>query len=95
MPWHDVASVVYGAAARDVGRHFIQRFNFTKVDMWVHSHLSLVCTVDMWIHSHHNVYTCLGSPSALPFHERAHKDRYAHPQNIHLYSIAIYCLPLL
>ena len=60
MPWHDVASVVYGAAARDVGRHFIQRYNFTKVDMW--------------IHSHHNFYTCLGSPLALPFHERAHKD---------------------
>ena len=33
MPWHDVASMVYGAAARDVSRHFIQRYNFTKVDM--------------------------------------------------------------
>ena len=31
MPWHDIASVVYGAAARDVGRHFIQRYNFTRV----------------------------------------------------------------
>ena len=30
-PWHDIAAVVYGAAARDVGRHFIQRWNFTKV----------------------------------------------------------------
>ena len=31
MPWHDIASAVYGAAARDVARHFIQRYNFTKV----------------------------------------------------------------
>jgi len=30
MPWHDIAAVVYGAAARDVARHFIQRWNFTK-----------------------------------------------------------------
>lgn len=31
MPWHDVASVVCGKAARDVARHFIQRWNFTKL----------------------------------------------------------------
>uniref|UniRef100_A0A8C5CUV4 phospholipase D n=1 Tax=Gadus morhua TaxID=8049 RepID=A0A8C5CUV4_GADMO len=31
MPWHDIASVVHGNAARDVARHFIQRWNFTKV----------------------------------------------------------------
>ncbi|CAI8009389.1 Phospholipase D2 [Geodia barretti] len=30
MPWHDIASAVYGPAARDVARHFIQRHNFTK-----------------------------------------------------------------
>ncbi|CAB1435831.1 unnamed protein product, partial [Pleuronectes platessa] len=30
MPWHDIASVVHGSAARDVARHFIQRWNFTK-----------------------------------------------------------------
>ena len=30
MPWHDVHSVVYGQAAADVARHFIQRWNFTK-----------------------------------------------------------------
>ncbi|CAL8285496.1 unnamed protein product [Lota lota] len=31
MPWHDIASVVHGNAARDVARHFIQRWNFTKI----------------------------------------------------------------
>ena len=31
MPWHDIASAVYGPAARDVARHFIQRYNLTKV----------------------------------------------------------------
>ncbi|XP_060949464.1 phospholipase D1 [Limanda limanda] len=31
MPWHDIASVVHGGAARDVARHFIQRWNFTKL----------------------------------------------------------------
>uniref|UniRef100_A0A8B9K6N3 Phospholipase n=1 Tax=Astyanax mexicanus TaxID=7994 RepID=A0A8B9K6N3_ASTMX len=30
MPWHDIASVLHGKAARDVARHFIQRWNFTK-----------------------------------------------------------------
>jgi phospholipase D1/2 len=30
MPWHDIGSVVYGAAARDVARHFIQRWNAAK-----------------------------------------------------------------
>ncbi|CAJ0918574.1 unnamed protein product, partial [Ranitomeya imitator] len=29
MPWHDISSVVHGKAARDVARHFIQRWNFT------------------------------------------------------------------
>ncbi|KAK5849809.1 hypothetical protein PBY51_014114 [Eleginops maclovinus] len=31
MPWHDISSVVHGKAARDVARHFIQRWNFTKL----------------------------------------------------------------
>ncbi|XP_019388279.1 PREDICTED: phospholipase D1 isoform X1 [Crocodylus porosus] len=31
MPWHDIASVVHGKAARDIARHFIQRWNFTKI----------------------------------------------------------------
>ncbi|XP_074037615.1 phospholipase D [Leptinotarsa decemlineata] len=32
MPWHDIATCVLGDAARDVSRHFIQRWNATKVD---------------------------------------------------------------
>lgn len=32
MPWHDIGAVVYGKAARDVGRHFIQRWNVTKTE---------------------------------------------------------------
>lgn len=31
MPWHDIGCSVYGRAARDVARHFIQRWNFTKI----------------------------------------------------------------
>ncbi|XP_067157722.1 phospholipase D1 isoform X4 [Apteryx mantelli] len=31
MPWHDISSVVHGKAARDVARHFIQRWNFAKI----------------------------------------------------------------
>ncbi|XP_077171610.1 phospholipase D2 isoform X2 [Paroedura picta] len=31
MPWRDVGVAVHGAAARDVARHFIQRWNFTKI----------------------------------------------------------------
>ena len=31
MPWHDIGCMVAGTAARDVGRHFIQRWNYTKL----------------------------------------------------------------
>jgi len=31
MPWHDEALVVFGETARDVARHFIQRWNMHKV----------------------------------------------------------------
>lgn len=31
MPWRDFSTAVHGRAARDVARHFIQRWNFTKV----------------------------------------------------------------
>ena len=34
MPWHDISSAVHGKAARDVARHFIQRWNYTKVHRW-------------------------------------------------------------
>lgn len=30
LPWHDVGMQVKGLAARDVARHFIERWNFTK-----------------------------------------------------------------
>ncbi|XP_030402876.1 phospholipase D2 isoform X1 [Gopherus evgoodei] len=30
MPWRDVGVAMHGRAARDVARHFIQRWNFTK-----------------------------------------------------------------
>ncbi|KAK2090664.1 Phospholipase D [Saguinus oedipus] len=36
MPWHDIASAVHGKAARDVARHFIQRWNFTKSQATAH-----------------------------------------------------------
>ena len=32
MPWHDVSSVIVGASARDAARHFIQRWNATKLE---------------------------------------------------------------
>lgn len=31
MPWHDVAGCVAGPAARDIARHFIQRWNYIKM----------------------------------------------------------------
>lgn len=31
MPWRDLSAVLHGKAARDTARHFIQRWNFTKV----------------------------------------------------------------
>jgi phospholipase D1/2 len=30
MPWHDISLMVQGSAARDVARHFIQRWNAIK-----------------------------------------------------------------
>lgn len=32
MPWHDVGMRMFGASARDVARHFILRWNATKVN---------------------------------------------------------------
>ncbi|VDM60973.1 unnamed protein product [Angiostrongylus costaricensis] len=32
MPWHDIHSVTFGTPARDVARHFIQRWNATKTE---------------------------------------------------------------
>ncbi|KAJ0179151.1 hypothetical protein K1T71_004863 [Dendrolimus kikuchii] len=32
MPWHDIGVMVQGAAARDVARHFIQRWNAIKLE---------------------------------------------------------------
>uniref|UniRef100_A0AAQ5ZH31 Phospholipase n=1 Tax=Amphiprion ocellaris TaxID=80972 RepID=A0AAQ5ZH31_AMPOC len=31
MPWRDLSAAIHGKAARDVARHFIQRWNFTKI----------------------------------------------------------------
>uniref|UniRef100_A0A671Q1W1 phospholipase D n=1 Tax=Sinocyclocheilus anshuiensis TaxID=1608454 RepID=A0A671Q1W1_9TELE len=31
MPWLDIGVLVHGKAARDIARHFIQRWNFTKL----------------------------------------------------------------
>lgn len=31
MPWRDLSAALHGRAAGDVARHFIQRWNFTKV----------------------------------------------------------------
>ncbi|XP_060912484.1 phospholipase D1 [Labrus mixtus] len=31
MPWRDLSAATHGSAARDVARHFIQRWNFTKI----------------------------------------------------------------
>lgn len=32
MPWHDIGTMVHGPAARDIARHFIQRWNAVKVE---------------------------------------------------------------
>lgn len=38
MPWHDIHSLVYGSAARDLARHFIQRWNATKTEKLKNDH---------------------------------------------------------
>ncbi|CAF0891625.1 unnamed protein product [Adineta steineri] len=37
MPWHDEALVVFGEAARDVARHFIQRWNIHKCEKFLYN----------------------------------------------------------
>jgi phospholipase D1/2 len=32
MPWHDVSVGVAGQPARDIARHFVQRWNFVKLE---------------------------------------------------------------
>lgn len=36
MPWHDVHCKVWGPSARDLGRHFIERWNFVKAKKAMH-----------------------------------------------------------
>ena len=33
MPWHDVHCALWGPPCRDVARHFVQRWNYAKVDI--------------------------------------------------------------
>jgi phospholipase D1/2 len=32
MPWQDIGACVFGDGARDVARHFVQRWNFIKTE---------------------------------------------------------------
>ncbi|XP_061090562.1 phospholipase D2-like isoform X1 [Conger conger] len=57
MPWRDLATVHHGKAARDLARHFVQRWNFTK--MFTNKH-------------NNNFYPCLlpkshSTADCLPF----------------------------
>ncbi|ORX52360.1 phospholipase D/nuclease [Hesseltinella vesiculosa] len=38
MPWHDVTLATVGPVARDIARHFIQRWNFIKSTKAMHRH---------------------------------------------------------
>uniref|UniRef100_A0A672KUI8 Phospholipase n=1 Tax=Sinocyclocheilus grahami TaxID=75366 RepID=A0A672KUI8_SINGR len=60
MPWHDIASVVHGKAARDVARHFIQRWNFTKVRKPTLASFIAVC-----LHTTNTTYT------GIKYHEES------------------------
>ncbi|CAO1442602.1 unnamed protein product [Diamesa serratosioi] len=55
MPWHDVSAVIVGASARDAARHFIQRWNTTKLekerDNTTFHYLMPKCYADMTINS--------------------------------------------
>jgi hypothetical protein len=35
MPWHDVHCALWGPPCRDVARHFVQRWNHAKVNLWL------------------------------------------------------------
>lgn len=70
MPWHDVGVMVGGAAARDVARHFIQRWNAVKVFGKYHNQsariilakhetnsvikFTLICLLDIFLYDHHD-----------------------------------------
>ena len=52
MPWHDVQCAIWGPACRDVARHFVQRWNYAKVEILVFSmKLPLKCSV--WLVNSH------------------------------------------
>ena len=51
LPWHDIHSAVFGKPARDVARHFIQRWNFTKVHFI--SLFSCLCPSYRWVQRHY------------------------------------------
>ena len=35
MPWHDVHCALWGPPCRDVARHFVQRWNHAKVNLYL------------------------------------------------------------
>ncbi|KAK1344144.1 hypothetical protein QTO34_014704 [Cnephaeus nilssonii] len=72
MPWHDIGSVVHGKAARDVARHFIQRWNFTKVHGWFYRGSIMKPK-----------YRSLSYPFLLPkSHTTAHELKYQVPGSV-------------
>lgn len=35
MPWHDVHCALWGPPCRDIARHFVQRWNYAKVTLFL------------------------------------------------------------
>lgn len=38
MPWHDVHCALWGPPCRDIARHFVQRWNYAKVRLFLQLH---------------------------------------------------------
>ena len=58
MPWHDIAVAVQGSAARDVARHFIQRY--TLIHNFSSIHTAIFWTVsENYIYLHFTLKTAM------------------------------------
>ena len=65
MPWHDIGAVVYGKAARDVSRHFIGRWNITKVSVQLYNNTVIHSSFFLLYHLQHPLH--VSRPQFNPF----------------------------
>uniref|UniRef100_A0A665WFL3 Phospholipase n=1 Tax=Echeneis naucrates TaxID=173247 RepID=A0A665WFL3_ECHNA len=83
MPWRDLSAAIHGIAARDVARHFIQRWNFTKCFSRYFSFCQVLRSADRW-----STGTCESSILNAYIHTIENSEHYIYIENQFFISCA-------